>query len=302
MKAVMVKSHRSMTLYARVFVVISLLIAILAIFIIFLGNFYITQLTIRSQAIQTSFDAQSIAAQQQNNLASMNASLQARHYQIFASLSNVIKDPSLLASGELINGDILARQANFEQTLESYIYNYELATSANMSTILNILLNDNPNIGPTIINDQQRALNAVNGTNGLWAQYRNLQDQALTKLQALENHPPESITMLNNEYNATYLTLWQANKQFIDLRNTWQIVVDSAASMGKTVSKVGPSQTSPVYLTIVFTCIILLIYASVWGFTIFQFRRSFSLYGEGKNSGNTPIPPSGSIPPVPQLP
>jgi len=298
----MIKFLSNIPIFRRLFIAFAIAAVIPVVVIVLLSNFYLSSLNTRGQAVQTSFDAQSIAAQQQNNLASMNASLQARHYQIFASLSNVIKDPSLLASGELINGDILARQANFEQTLESYIYNYELATSANMSTILNILLNDNPNIGPTIINDQQRALNAVNGTNGLWAQYRNLQDQALTKLQALENHPPESITMLNNEYNATYLTLWQANKQFIDLRNTWQIVVDSAASMGKTVSKVGPSQTSPVYLTIVFTCIILLIYASVWGFTIFQFRRSFSLYGEGKNSGNTPIPPSGSIPPVPQLP
>ena len=69
----------------------------------------------------------------------------------------------------------------------SYQSNYELATSDNMSTIRTILLNDNPATGPTIISDQQAALNAVNGTastKGLWAQYRNLQDQTLNKLQA----------------------------------------------------------------------------------------------------------------------
>jgi hypothetical protein len=304
MKTVMAKSHRNMILYTRIFVVIRLLIAaISAIVVILLGNFYITQLTTRSQAVQTSFDAQSIAAAQQNNLESMNASLQARYYQVFASLSKIITDPSLSASAGLINSDILARQADFEQTLALYQSNYELVTSDNMSTIRTILLNDNPTTGPAIINNQQVALEAVSGPTGLWAQYRILQDQTLTKLQTLESTPPTSAFLLNRAYNSVYLTLWQANKQFIDLRNTWQIVVGSAVTTGKTVSTVGPSVTMPVYVfNFIFICTMLLIFTIDLGFTNFQLRRSFLLFSEGKNSGNTPVPPSGSIPPVLQLP
>ena len=250
----MIKYLSNMPIFRRLFIAFSIAAVIPVIVIVLLSNFYLSSLNTRGQAVQTSFDAQSIAAEQQNNLESMNASLQARYYQVFASLSKVIVDPSLAASAGLINGDILARQADFEQTLVSYQDNYQLATSSNMSTIRTILLNDNPATGPTIINDQQAALNAVNGTAstpGLWAQYRNLQDQTLSKLQALENKPPANLFLLNNAYNDAYKTLWQANQQFIDLRNTWQVVVDAGVSTGKTVSTVGPSQTQPVIIATV---------------------------------------------------
>jgi methyl-accepting chemotaxis protein len=247
----MIKYLSNIPIFRRLFFAFSVAAVIPVIVILLLSNFYLSSLNTRGQAVQTSFDAQSIAAEQQNNLESMNASLQARYYQVFASLSTVITDPSLSASAGLINGDILARQADFEQTLQSYLSNYELATSDNMSTIRTILLNDNPATGPTIISDQQAALNAVSGTdstNGLWVQYRNLQDQTLNELQALENNPPANTAQLKNAYNVAYKNLWLANKQFIDLRNTWQIVVDTGVSTGKTVSTVGPSQTQPVII------------------------------------------------------
>ena len=178
----MIRYLSNMPIFRRLFIAFSIAAVIPVIVIVLLSNFYLSSLNTRGQAVQTSFDAQSIAAEQQNNLESMNASLQARYYQVFASSSKVITDPSLSASAGLINGDILARQADFEQTLQSYLSNYELATSDNMSTIRTILLNDNPATGPTIISDQQAALNAVNGTPstpGLWAQYSNLQNQTL---------------------------------------------------------------------------------------------------------------------------
>ncbi len=160
----MIRYLSNIPIFRRLFIAFSIAAVIPVIVIVLLSNFYLSSLNTRGQAVQTSFDAQSIAADQQNNLERMNASLQARYNQVFASLSKVITDPSLSASGGLINGDILARQADFEQTLASYQSNYELATSDNMSTIRTILLNDNPATGPAIINDQQAALNAVNGT------------------------------------------------------------------------------------------------------------------------------------------
>ena len=247
----MIRYLSNIPIFRRLFIAFSVAAIIPVIVIVLLSNFYLSSLNTRGQAVQTSFDAQSIAAEQQNNLESMNASLQARYYQVFASSSKVITDPSLSASAGLINGDILARQADFDQTLQSYLSNYELATSDNMSTIRTILLNDNPATGPTIISDQQTALNAVSGTNstpGLWANYRNLQDQTLYKLQALENNPSISAAALKAAYNDAYKTLWHANQQFIDLRNTWQVVVDTGVSTGKTVSTVGPSQTQPVII------------------------------------------------------
>ena len=250
----MIRYLSNIPIFRRLFIAFSIAAIIPVIVIVLLSNFYLSSLNTRGQAVQTSFDAQSIAAEQQNNLESMNASLQARYYQVFASLSKVIADPSLSASAGLINGDILARQADFEQSLNSYQDNYELATSPNMSTIRTILLNDNPATGPTIINDQLAALNAVigtNDTNGLWQQYRILQDQTLNKLQNLEDRPPATAGALNLAYNQVYLSLWQANKQFIDLRNTWQVVVDAGVSTGKTVSTVGPSQTQPVIIATV---------------------------------------------------
>ena len=196
----------------------------------------------------------------------MNASLQTRHNQVFASLSNVIRDPSLGASGGLINADIIARQADFEQTLVLYQSNYELATSDNMSTVHTILLNDNPTTGPAIITNQQEALEAVSGTHGLWAQYKALQNAELIQLQRLVDNPPADPIALRLKYDQAYYSLWKANNQFTLLRNSWQQVVDSAVSTGKTVSTVGPSQTQPVIIAtvIAITSSVLIVFAIGW--------------------------------------
>src|SRR5205823_12518758 len=105
------------------------------------------------QAERTSFDAQSVAFNQQVNLQRMNALLLARHAQVFASISGNIKDPSLAASGMLINNDILTREIDFDQTLTKYQNDYQLATYSTMSPVRKIVLRDQP--GTTIISDQQ---------------------------------------------------------------------------------------------------------------------------------------------------
>jgi methyl-accepting chemotaxis protein len=262
----MIRFLSNIPIFRRLFIAFSVAAVIPVIVIVLLSNFYLSSLNTRGQAVQTSFDAQSIAAQQQNNLERMNASLQTRYNQVFASLSKVILDPSLTASGGLINADIIARQADFEQNLALYQSNYELATSDNMSTIRNILLNDNPATGPAIISGQQAALNAVSGPNGLWVKYKTLQVTVLNQLGKLVIQPPPDQNALRADYNRAYLTIWMANNSFTELRNSWQLVVDSAVSTGITVSSVGPSQTTPVLVATIIAIIssILIVFTIGW--------------------------------------
>jgi hypothetical protein len=304
MKTVMIKSNSNIPIFRRLLLTFAIAAAVPAFVIIFLGNFYLTSLATRGQAVQTSFDAQSIASAQETNLQVMNALMKASLNNIFAGQSASVHDPSLVASGGLIFSDLTARETDFDHTLATYQSDYEVATSNNMSTIRTILLNDNPTTGPIIINDQQQALSE---STKQWHLYRQFQDTIINQLAPLENDLLQGITLslaqLNRAYELIYPTYYQANIHFTDLQNSWQRVANDAVGMGKTVAAVGPSQTTPVYiLSIIFTCTILLIFAIVWGFTSFQLKKSYSLYSEGKHSGNTPVPPSGSIPPVPQLP
>src|SRR3984893_10547094 len=225
----MLKLISNMPIFRRLFVIFTLAVAIPGIAIVLLGSYYLNSLNVRGQAVQTSFDAQNIASQQQTNLQTMNALLQTRFAQIFASLGGGVKDPSLYASGALIYSDILARQADFDQTLTNYQGNYELATSSNMSSIRNILLSDNANSG--IISNQQTALNAV--ITQEWPNYKKLQDQELNQLALLDSYIQKHTTLTSTDfsqnYEQAYLTLYQADTSFTSLRNNWLKVVNIAA-------------------------------------------------------------------------
>ncbi len=210
-----------------------------------LGSYYLGALNILSQAVSTSFDAQSIASEQLANLETMNALLRTRENEIFASKSGVVTDSSLGASGGLIDSDINNRQSEFDQALKQYQNNYELATSSNMSTIRGILQSDDPN--STIIPDQQRALNDV--INNQWPAYENYQKQEILLLEKLDTQPTYTPAELNQAYQKAYPTLYLANQQFTNLRNSWQQVVHTAVDMGKTVTTVGPSETQPVLIS-----------------------------------------------------
>src|SRR5579863_3398368 len=246
----MLKLISSIPIFRRLFIIFTLAVAIPGIAIVLLGNYYLNSLNVRGQAVQTSFDAQNIASQQQTNLQTMNALLQTRFAQIFASLGGGVQDPSLYASGALIYSDVLARQADFDQTLTNYQSSYELATSGNMSTIRTILLNDNASDNSKIINNQQVALNAV--INQDWPNYKKLQDQELNLLAALDTDVQNHIQVtpsVSQKYEQAYLTLYQADTSFTSLRNNWLNVVNEAVNMGKAVTTVGPSETSPVLIS-----------------------------------------------------
>jgi len=247
----MLKFLSNIPIFRRLFIAFFIAAVIPAVVIALLSSFYLSSLTMRGQAVQTSFDAQSIAAQQEQNLQRMNALLQTRFNQIFASLSGRISDPSLSHAGGLIGSDITAREADFGLSLQNYQNNFALASSPNMSNVRSILLNDAPTTGPGIISDQQQSLDGV--VNNSWPAYLSLQKQETTILDSLDptlQRNPVALTdaQLAANYRQAYPILWNANLRFTDLQNGWQRVVTDAVSMGKTVTAVGPSETQPVLI------------------------------------------------------
>ncbi len=260
----MFRAISNLPIFRRLFIAFTLTTVIPGIVIVLLGTFYLNTLDSRGQAVKTSFDAQSIAATQQTNLQSMNAQLQTRFAQVYANKGAAVKDnngnpdPSLGASGALIEKEIQARELDFDQTLQNYQQNFAVGTSDNMKSIRNILLSDDPkNI--SIINDQQDALDDVIAKKE-WQSYKNAQEtvlQLLSRVQAGD----ETVT-----YNQAYTALYTANTRFLPLRNDWQLVSNSAITIGTTVTQVGASQTQPI---LAFTAIAFL-------FTILVSRRDLS--------------------------
>ena len=166
----MVRLFNNIPIFRRFLVLFAIMAIVPIIVIVLLSNFFLTSLDTRSQAVQTSVDSQSLSSQEQSNLQRMNALLQTRFNQTFASLSGVIVDPALASAGGLVSTDITAREVEFGQSLTAYQSNYDLTTSSNMATIRSILIDDNPATGPAIIADQQQALNEVVTTQ--WPAYR----------------------------------------------------------------------------------------------------------------------------------
>ena len=257
-------------IFRRIFLLFMIAALVPTFVIILLGSFYLNNLSTRGQAVQTSFDAQSIASAEQNNLQRMNASLQTRHNQVFASLSNGVQDASLAAAGELIGADIASREAEFNSAVNSYPGSYEIATSSNMSGIRSILQSDNQSASSQIISNQQRAISDVVGPTGLWAAYKALQDNELSQLQSLVAHPPQTQAELATRYERAYLTLWNADNIFTNLKNSWQEVTDEAVAMGKTVTNVGPSITLPIIIATVLAIFatIMVLFAIGWSLNL----------------------------------
>src|SRR5712692_6704212 len=231
----MYRSITNMPIFRRLLIAFALAAVVPGIVIVLLGTNYVSQLTARGQAVKTAFNAQNTAYEEQINLQRMNALLQARHAEVFASLGGSVQDPSMNASGQLINNDILARETDFDQTLVKYQQDFELATSPNMSAIRTILLSDDPT--STIISDQQAILNTV--MQRQWPAYKKLQDEELALLHPKTGKP---------FYPAAYKKLFDANAEFTNLRNSWQRVVNIAENMGEVVTAVGPSQVNPIVI------------------------------------------------------
>src|SRR5579884_3102032 len=111
-------------IFRRLFIAFAAATLIPAIVIALLGTFYVNSLVTRGQAVTTTFQAQSAAYSQQVDLQRMEALLTARNAQVFAYLSQGTNaDASLLAVGQLSNGEISNLQTTFDQGLNSYVQN-----------------------------------------------------------------------------------------------------------------------------------------------------------------------------------
>src|SRR6266567_48357 len=267
----MLKFFSNIPIFRRLFFAFAVVAVIPSIVIVLLGNFYLSSLNTRSMAVQTSVDAASLSSQEQGNLQRMNALLQTRFNQIFASLSGEITDPALSNAGGLVGADIAAREAEFRDGLATYQANYDLATSSNMATIRSILVDNNPATGPGIISDQQQALNNV--VTIQWPAYQSLQKQEISILDNLDpivkgyqmNLSP---AQLNAAFSHAYSVLWHANYQFTDLNNGWQRVVDDTAAMGKTVTTVGASDTQPILISTAIAAFFIILMVLATGFVV----------------------------------
>ncbi len=266
----MIRLLSNTPIYRRLFIAFAFAALISGVVIVLLGNFYISSLTTRGQAVRTSFDAQSLASQEEANLQRMNAVLEAFHDQIFGSASGFIQDTSFASSGPLLDLEVAVREAQFDQALKTYQSNYEIATSPNMSTIRSILLSDNPAAGNSIINSQQAALNNV--INNLWPRYKSAQDAELRDLENLEtqllNASGPTPSQINQLYEKDYETAFQAREIFTLLSNNWQSVVNATVDMGKAVITVGPSQTQPIFVATLIAIVLSLLALITTGWLI----------------------------------
>jgi hypothetical protein len=256
------QSSSNIPRFRRIFLALAFVVAIPV--LIWLSSSYLTSLDKRSQAVQTSVDAQTVADQQQTNLQAMNSQLRSRFYQIFASLNNSVQDPSLSNSGGLIAADITARAINFDQALTNYQSNFELATSTNMSNVRAYL--ESNGTDSKILRDQQSVLNTI--VNKDWPLYKMYQDKVLLELQAIEIQSQNGIKVtsqqVNQWYEQDYNTLFITSQVFTKLKSDWQQIADTAASSSKAVSSVGLSQTLPITIALACISILLLVFAVRW--------------------------------------
>src|SRR6266702_4380458 len=267
-------------IFRRLFVAFALATIVPAIIILLLGGYYLSTVTERSEVETTSFQAQSIAYEQQINLQRMNALLQARQAQVFASLSGNIKDPSMSASGRSFSSDIAAGEINFSQTLVTYQANFELATSPNMQGLANILTSEDPNT--SLIKDQRDTLNQV--IKQQWPAYRQLQDQELDLLK-------NNTTYSSEFYTKSHTLLSEANSKFLDLENSWQHIVNIAKQMGTIATTIDQSQTQPIIvftiLALVCTIVVVVTIGYIVNITITRPLRQLALLTRRIAKGDT---------------
>ena len=287
----MVRFISNIPIFRRLFIAFAIAALIPGIVIVLLGNYYVSSLTTRGQAVRISFDAQSAASQEETNLQRMNAVLQAFHNQIFGSLGSVIQDASFYASGAQDGQEVRHNEAEFDQAIGNYQSNYEIQTSPNMSTIHDILLSSDP-ANSSIISSQKSALDKVNV---LWGKYKTYQDAELKDLEGLQGKLLSGATLtrseINTAYNQDYETVALARDTFTNLKNSWQQVVDAAVSMGKAITTVGPSQTQPILIAtlVAFILTILVVIATGWvmNLTITQPLRHLDVLTKRIAKGNT---------------
>ncbi|MBV9614782.1 MAG: HAMP domain-containing protein [Ktedonobacteraceae bacterium] len=292
----MFKLLNNMSIFRRLFIIFALATIIPVIVILVLGTFFLGELNTRSQAVTASSNAQSLAAQEQDNLLRMNALLGELNNNTFAIASGAVNDASLSASGALISSEITSREIDFQNTLQNYDINDEIRSSPNMITVRTIIQNDSPTITDAVgnkinlIQDQGNKLDSVIDKN--WPLYQKLQDNVLNQINALRKNLPAKAD-ITAQYEKIYATLYQANNAFTPLEENWQRVVDDATTMEGTVTQVGQSQTNATFIAtgIAIASILLIIFitALVVNLTITQRLRRLASLTRRFTTGDTSV-------------
>src|SRR5712691_3429239 len=152
-------------IFRRLFIAFAMAAVIPGIIISVLGSTYISALTARGQAEQTSHEAMKIATDQLGNIRQMNADLIAFHSTAFANRGEY--DPSMAAMEQNLNKEIVALQGKFALQALQYQQDYQIATSPQMAGIQRILSGVDPS--NQIALDQQQTLTKVLGRGQEWA-------------------------------------------------------------------------------------------------------------------------------------
>src|SRR5437660_184687 len=104
----MVRFISNIPIFRRLFIAFAIAALIPGIVIVLLGNFYISSLTTRGEAVRTSFDAQSVASTEETTLERMNTSLTSYFKGVyglwFGNEGNAHIDSSYFSNGALIAG------------------------------------------------------------------------------------------------------------------------------------------------------------------------------------------------------
>lgn len=269
----MIRFMSNMPIFRRMIMAFIFATLIPGMVIALLGVFYINSFQNQGQAVRTSFDAQSLASSEDANLQRMNALLQAKFYQIFASESQVVTDPSLFASGGLVDGEIRALEADFDRNLPLYKSQYDLSSSPNMANVLSILRTNDTQNAQSIIDSQKQALSEVLSPDG-WTQYKSYQDQLANNLESLQKDLQRGVYLtpekLNGEYQTDYALLHKSILSFTNLRNDWQEVSQAAVKMGKDVTTVGSAQVLPIFVATAGAFLLIILVIIMTGYIVNQ--------------------------------
>jgi methyl-accepting chemotaxis protein len=245
---------RNMPIFRRLFIAFALATVIPGIIVGSLGIFYINALNTRSLAVKTSFDAQNAATDQQISLSRMNALLQVRFAQVFALNGNALPagDTTMSASTNLVAFELSGLEITFGQKLQIYQQSYDITTSDNMADIRHILSSDNPN--NPVIDAQHNTLQLV--VTRQWGKYQKNLDKVLGLLQS-PTDANGNVLPYTPDYAVTYQALFDTNKAYLNLNNSWEKLVEDATTVGTTVTNISSSSfTTPL---IVYTLIALLL-------------------------------------------
>jgi methyl-accepting chemotaxis protein len=137
----------------------------------------------------------------------------------------------MLASTNGTVYELSGLETTFGQNLQTYLQNYDIATSDNMADVHRILLDDNSNT--SVIDEQDHTLHLV--ITRQWVEYQSNQDHVLNLLK---------VPTVN--YATVFQALVHTNNTYADLKNSWQTLVNDAAIVGTTVAdSSGPSFITP---------------------------------------------------------